>query len=182
MPELTGLEFLKTLTNPPRIIITTAHKKYAVDGYEYDVVDYLLKPISFERFAKAITKYYKSSVDELKVLTDCEENSAEIFFYVKENKKTIKILIDDILFIESMKDYVTIHMKEKKVITKLTISTFEEKLPETKFIRIHRSFIVSLIHITAFTSNSVEVGKKELTIGRSYKNSLMKTLNYSNYK
>ena len=176
MPEITGLEFLNTLTNPPKVILTTAHRKYALDGYEYNVVDYLLKPISFERFLKAINKYYKSGTNDFTVASNTSESIDENYIYVKENKKAVKIFLDDILFIESMKDYVTIFTKDKKVITKATITSFEEKLLPEKFIRIHRSYIVSKKYITAFTASSVEIGKKELTIGRSYKNSVMREL------
>lgn len=176
MPEITGLEFLNTLNNPPKVILTTAHRKYALEGYEHDVIDYLLKPISFERFLKAINKYYKSATNDFTIVSNAGESTDDNYIYVKENKKAVKIFLDDILFIESMKDYVTIFAKDKKVITKATITSLEEKLPPEKFIRIHRSYIASKKHISAFTASSVEIGKKELTIGRSYKNSVMKEL------
>ena len=178
MPELTGLDFLKALTKHPKIIITTAHRKYAIEGFELDVLDYLLKPISFERFLKAIGKYNKTPENESTV-TRLQSNSVEEdFIYVKANKKVIKISINDILFIEGLKDYVVIHTNEKKTITKFTMSAIEKKLPGNKFLRINRSFIVSLLHIDAFTATSIEIGKKELTIGRSYKQSVMKALQY----
>ncbi len=178
MPELTGLEFLKSINNPPKVILTTAHRKYALDGFELDVVDYLLKPISFERFLKAIQKYYKTIEDTFKVFSknDSEEDS---FIYVKENKKVVKIYLYEIVYIESLKDYVTIHTETKNVISKISISLLQEQLPQDKFLRIHKSYIVSLSKINAFTSDSVEIGKKELTIGRTYKDSVLKTLNYN---
>ena len=178
MPELTGLEFLKSIKNPPKIIFTTAHRKYAVEGFELDVVDYLLKPISFERFLKALEKYYKSTESDFKVISD-KDSSENDFIYVKENKKAVKILFKEILYVESLKDYVVIHTDTKKVISKIPISTLEEQLPAGKFLRIHRSFIVSVSKIDAFTSYSIEIGKKELTIGRTYKNSVLKELNYT---
>ena len=178
MPELTGLDFLKALTNRPKIIITTAHRKYALEGFELDVLDYLLKPISFDRFLKAMDKYYKSAENESSVTQPISKFGEEDFMYVKENKKVIKISINDIQFIEGMKDYVVIHTRDKKTVTKSAMSAIEKKLPENKFLRIHRSFIVSLSHIDAFTSTSIEIGKKELTIGRSYKQSVMKALKY----
>ncbi|MFC2135359.1 LytR/AlgR family response regulator transcription factor [Bacteroidota bacterium] len=179
MPELTGIDFLKSLSNPPKVILTTAYRKYALEGYELDVVDYLLKPISFERFMKAINKYYKAAGNELKVIQ--EEKDGEDYIYVKENKKSIKLDFAEIKYIESLKDYVTIYTETKKVITKITMTELEEKLPSNKFIRIHRSFIVSIPKIEAFTSTSIEIGKKELTIGRNYKNSVMKALKHTEW-
>ncbi len=178
MPELTGLDFLKALAKPPKIIITTAHRKYAIEGFELDVLDYLLKPISFDRLLKAIDKYNKSAENETIVTQPKSNSGEEDFIYVKENKKVIKISINDILFIEGLKDYVVIHTLAKKTVTKSTISAIEKKLSGNKFLRIHRSFIVSLLHIDAFTATSIEIGKKELTIGRSYKQSVMKALKY----
>ena len=179
MPELTGIDFIKSISNPPKVILTTAYRKYALEGYELDVVDYLLKPISFERFMKAINKYYKTAGNEFKVVQ--QENNEENFIYVKENKKSIKLDFAEIRYIESMKDYATIYTDNKKVITKITMNELEEKLPPNKFIRIHRSFIVSIPKIEAFTSTSIEIGKRELTIGRSYKNAVMKALKHSEW-
>ena len=178
MPELTGLDFLKALAKPPKIIITTAHRKYAIEGFELDVLDYLLKPISFERFLKAIDKYNKSAENESSVTQPQISSGEEEFIYVKANKKVIKISITDIIFIEGLKDYVVIHTPEQKIIAKSTMIAIEKKLPGDKFLRIHRSYIVSLLHIDAFTATSIEIGKKELTIGRSYKQSVMKALQY----
>ena len=181
MPKITGIVFLKTIKNPPKVIITTAYRDYALDGYELDVVDYLLKPISFERFLKAINKFYQLQQNDLIVMntTDTSQQSDESFIYVRADKKVLKILLKDILMIESIKDYVQIHTIDRKVITKNQISHFEEKLPPEKFVRIHRSYIVSISKITAFTSTMIEIGKEELPIGRSYKNGVIKTLNYN---
>lgn len=179
MPELTGLDFLKSLSHPPKAILTTAHRKYALEGYELDVIDYLLKPISFERFLKAVNKYFKSADSDNKVIH--EDTNEDDFIYVKENKKAVKISLDEILYIESMKDYVTFHTDKKKIITKSTMSELEEKLPAERFVRIHRSYIVAIQKIDAFTSTSVEIGKKELTIGRNYKNGVMKVLRQSDW-
>ncbi len=180
MPEITGLEFLKTLKNPPKVIITTAYRKYAIDGYELDVLDFLLKPVSFERLLKAIDKYYKYASSDVKVIhNQRSDNNDKDIIYVKENKKIVRLELKDILFIESLKDYVVIHTVYKKVITKISISALEKKLPAERFLRIHRSYIAAVDKIDAFTPNSVEIGKKELTIGRSYKNTVMKSLGYS---
>lgn len=181
MPKITGIDFLKTLKNPPKVIITTAYRDYAIESYELDVIDYLLKPISFERFFKAIQKFYQISNNQkqetvspiLENKTDTEE-----YLYVRADKKMQKIFLKDILYIESLKDYIKIFCAEKTIITKQPISSFEEKLPEDQFLRIHRSFIVSMPKIEAFSSHTIEIKSKELPIGRSYKNIVMKALNY----
>ncbi len=179
MPELSGIELLKTLTDPPKVIFTTAHRKYAIEGYELDVVDYLLKPISFGRFMKSIEKYYKLRSNEKNTVSMSAESSVaeEPFVYVKDDKKLFKVFLKDIIFIESMKDYLKIHTENGNYVTKETISHFEEILPEDRFLRIHRSYIVSVDRITAITTSSIEIGKKELTIGRSYKQSVTRSLN-----
>ena len=182
MPQLTGLDLIKSLKNPPKIIITTAHRKYAIEGFELDVIDYLLKPISFERFLKAMDKFYKSAniPGQSTVVNTGDNFEKEDFVYVKENRKLVKIKYDEILFVESLKDYVIVHTDKKKIITKERISVLEEKLPGDKFIRIHRSYIVSVSKISAITPVSLEIGSKELTIGRNYKNSVLKFLNFYN--
>ncbi len=178
MPELTGLDFLKSIRNPPKVIFTTAHRKYAIDGFELDVVDYLLKPISFDRFLKALEKYFKSVEPGFKVISN-NTPAENDYIYVKENKRAVKILFKEILYIESLKDYVIIHTETKNIISKIPISDLEEQLPTGRFLRIHRSFIVSVSKIDAFTSYSVDIGKKELTIGRTYKNSVLKELGFT---
>lgn len=177
MPQISGLEFLKTLSNPPKIIITTAHRKYAIEGFEFDVVDYLLKPISFERFMKAIDKYYQRSKTALAANYELSApQNEEPFVYVKADRKVIKILLKDILYLESMKDYVIIFLKDKKIVTKDHISFFEHLLPQNMFLRIHRSYIVSISKISSVTKTSVEVSNKELPISRNYKNNVLKAL------
>jgi DNA-binding LytR/AlgR family response regulator len=181
MPQMTGLDFLKTLNKPPKVIITTAYREYALDGYELDVVDYLLKPISFERFMKAINKYYLYK-DKTIIVSDNSQFSqhSDSYIYVKADKKVVKILLQDILYIESIKDYVQIYTTRKSIITKNQIGNLEEKLPADKFVRIHKSYMVSISQINTFTSNTIEIKNKKLPIGRSYKNMVLKTLNYPN--
>jgi DNA-binding LytR/AlgR family response regulator len=178
MPQITGVEFLKTLKHPPRVIITTAYREYALDGFELDVVDYLIKPITFERFLKSINKYYQISQEDL--FPESSVNFSvpieEAFIYVKENKKVIKIHLNEIVYIEGLSEYVQIYTGSKKIITKTSMGNMEEKLPGSGFLRIHKSFIVSLNKIEAFTSGSIEVPGKELPIGRSYKNSVLEVL------
>jgi len=180
MPKLTGIDFIKTLRNPPKIVITTAYREYALEGYELNILDYLVKPISFERFLKALNKYYELAGNQtFAPPTETPHNEEEKAIYVKENKKMIKILLKEILFIESLKDYVKIHTPTKSVITKQLISYFEETLDKDKFLRIHKSFIVSKDKIEAFTASSVEITGKELPIGRNYKNEVLAKLNFT---
>lgn len=178
MPKLTGIDFLKTLTRPPKVIITTAYRDYALEGYELDVVDYLLKPISFERFLKAINKVYKTeSIFSTPVDAPAEAGSQEAYIYLKADKKMVKVMMDDILYIESLKDYVRVKTKQKEVITHQKISYLEEKLPEDLFLRIHRSFMVAINKIETYTAVTIEVPGKELPIGRNYKNQVLAVLN-----
>jgi DNA-binding LytR/AlgR family response regulator len=181
MPQITGIEFIKTLKNPPKVIITTAYRQYAIDGYELDVVDFLLKPISFERFLKSINKYYHYASQDMTVVTAPVTDGLGDSSYmdVRENKKIVRIYLRDIKFIEGLNEYVGINTAERKIITKCSLTRIEEKLPSDRFLRIHKSFIVPMARIQAFTSTTVEVDKKELPIGRSYKNIVLKTLNYT---
>ena len=181
MPQITGIEFLKTLKHPPKVIITTAYREYALDGFELDVVDYLLKPITFERFLKSINKYYQITQEEVQNIAPDPSAvpPAEAFIYVKENKKVIKLHLNDILYVEGLSEYVQIYTGKKKIITKTSMTNMQEKLPDTSFMRIHKSFIVSMAKIEAFTAHSIEVPGKELPIGRSYKNSVLEALQYN---
>ncbi|WP_167606894.1 LytR/AlgR family response regulator transcription factor [Maribellus sediminis] len=180
MPQITGIEFLKTLKNPPKVILTTAYRQYAIDGFELDVVDYLLKPITFERFLKAVNKYYELSTDESmsngSVVMHNHSNGEEAFIYVKENKKVLKVHLNDILYLEGLSEYVQIYTENKKIVTKNSMTNMASKLPDTEFMRIHKSYIVSMSKIQAFTTSSVEIPGKQLPIGRSYKNSVIEAL------
>lgn len=178
MPEVTGIDFLKSLQRPPRVIFTTAYRKYAPEGFELDVVDYLLKPISLDRMMTAINKYYRSSnpVHNTDGSSSAGEGTSQNFIFLKEDRKMVKVDYDDILFIESLKDYVVIHTRNKKVVTKIGITELEDELPESSFIRIHRSYIVAIKNIDVYTPTSVEIGKRELTIGRSYKHNALAIL------
>ncbi|MEZ5197457.1 MAG: LytTR family DNA-binding domain-containing protein [Bacteroidales bacterium] len=179
MPEVTGLNFLKSLNHPPKVILTTAYREYALDAFELDVIDYMLKPISHERLMKAINKYYEYASSDLQI-SDSVKNEVEEddYLYVKSDRKMKKVLFKDILYIEGLKDYVHIIANQKNIITKHTLSELEKKLPAVKFIRIHRSCIVAMDKITAFTANEVEIGTEELPIGRSYKNEVMRALKF----
>jgi len=183
MPELTGLDFLKTLQNPPHVIFTTAYRNYAIDAFDLDVLDYLLKPISFERFLKSINKFYnrkKESITNIKQNANSYHDTSS-FIYIKKGKSMVKILVNNIIYIESLKDYVKIHTKEQTYLTKQQIKVFEEILPEDKFLRIHKSFIISLNSITSFSPSKIEINQTILPIGRTYKSLVLKKLNYGSY-
>lgn len=177
MPRLNGTDFVRSLRNVPKIIFTTAHKEYAHEGFELDVVDYLLKPIRFDRFLRAVNKAFPQRQPDAEpaVLNGNLENKfASPFMYVKVDRKMVKVLLDDVLFIESDKDYVKIYTTNSTIITRQTISSVEAMLSENKFLRIHRSFIVSLDKIRSFSNETVEIGNKELPIGKLYRNSFLK--------
>lgn len=178
MPQLNGNDFLKTIKHPPKVIFTTAFPDYALEGYELDAVDYLLKPIHFERFLKAvnkITEHNQSNNTIAKSVT--EENShTESFVYFRADRKMVKVMLQDILYVESMKDYVKIFTTSGQIISKQSISSVEEMLPDNKFIRTHRSFIISLEKIKSFTNELIEIEKAEIPIGKLYRNAVIKVL------
>ncbi len=176
MPEISGLSLAKSVNKNVKIIFTTAYREYAVDGFDLRAVDYLLKPISFERLLQAISKY----LDENAVIQKTERielipEKSESFF-VRTERKMVKICFSEILYIESLADYVKIHLADKTIVTRETISGIEAKLPQQEFIRIHRSFIVALSAIDSFTNEYVEIGKKQIPISRSYKKEVLETL------
>lgn len=171
MPSLSGLELLKTLSNPPKVIITTAYREYATEGYEYDVVDYLLKPISLERFAKAIDRYQHRVASSSK-----KPEVADSFFYVSANKKNHKVSYDEICFLQSLKDYTRLHLVDRQLTVKGNVGKFDALLPQSLFIRVHRSYIVSLNKISAFTQQDIEIGDVEIPIGASYKETIQEHL------
>lgn len=183
MPQITGIEFLKTLKNPPKVIITTAYREYAVEGFELDVVDFLLKPITFERFLKAVNKYYQVNTEDSQQkssVVSLQNGQDEPFIYVKDSKKVIKVPLKEILYLEGLSEYVQIFTSDKKIVTKTSMTNMAEKLPDQDFMRIHKSYIVSLSKIHAFTSSSIEIPGKALPIGRSYKNSVLEALQVQN--
>lgn len=178
MPELLGTEFVKSLHNPPKIIFTTAFKEYALDGFELDAVDYLLKPIRFERFLKAVNKAFPGRGDHTAMLEDAasEQKNSDDFFYIRVERKLVKIILKDLLYIESDRDYVKIYTTDRIYVTRQTISSIEAMLDDKEFIRIHRSFMISLSKIRSFNNESVEIGSEELPIGKLYRNHFMRTV------
>jgi two-component system LytT family response regulator len=166
MPQLSGLDLLKTLRQPPKTILTTAYREFALDGFELGVIDYLLKPITFDRFFKSIERYLNTTNLAVPEVI----SSSEIqFIYLKSGHKYFKVNVTDIFYAESLKDYVQVHTKEKTISAKYKISDLEKELEGKGFLRIHRSFLVNLQHVTAFTANDIEIGKLELPIGETYK-------------
>lgn len=176
MPQLNGNDFLKTLKNPPKVIFTTAYSEYALEGYELDVVDYLMKPIPFDRFLKAVNKAYPSGAAKPSSYVNSEEKKSEAFVYFRADRKMVKVMLADILYIESMKDYIKVVTGDGTIITKQSISSVEEMLPETSFVRVHRSYIVSLGKIKTFTAELIEIGDTEIPVGKLYRNGVMKCL------
>ncbi len=175
MPRLLGTDLLKALPNPPKVIFTTAFRDYAVEGFELGAIDYLLKPYSFDRFLRAVHKALNLEQRNQPAQND-SVTQTDRFLYVRADRKMVKVMVDDILYVESLKDYVRILLKEQQVITKQTITALEEMLPENDFVRIHRSFIVSLNKINSYNQHAVFLGKTELPVGPLYKQEFMKRL------
>lgn len=171
MPQMTGLELVKSLPYPPKIVFTTAYAEHAVEGFDLNATDYLMKPIAFERFLQAVNKV-KDTMDPGK-----GEASGEDFFFVKADKKLVKIKFSEILYIEGLKDYVIIKKEEGRVIALQTMKSLQSKLPANIFQRIHRSYIVNIQRINAVVGNSIELtesGKaKHIPIGKNYKEEIL---------
>jgi DNA-binding LytR/AlgR family response regulator len=178
MPGINGTDMLRSLKNPPRVIFTTAYSEYALEGFELNAVDYLLKPIPFDRFLRAVGKVFQQPDSHGKAALSYETpvSDREAFIYLKVDRKTIKLNINDIFWIESLRDYVKVVAKEQVYITKQKISLLEEMLPESKFVRIHRSFMVAINKIDSFYSYSIEINGHELPIGRNYKQDVQRKL------
>lgn len=175
LPKLKGLDFIKALKKPPHIIITSAYQEYALQGYELNVVDYLLKPIEFNRFVMAVNKLKDRDTADVPVLAPAAVmERAALFFNV--GKKRVKVYIDEILFIESLKEYIRITTKDRAILTKLQLGQIEEMLARNGFLRIHRSFLVARNKIDAFSATDVEISGKLIPIGRSYKEQVMVAL------
>jgi DNA-binding LytR/AlgR family response regulator len=178
LPKLKGLDFLKTLKNPPAVILTTAYHEYALESYDYGVLDYLLKPIEFSRFLVAINKVVPAAPEPSPVskagVTPGASSNAYLFFNV--NKKKARVVLDEVLYIESIKENVKIVTLNKTIVTKYNISQLELDLPAANFLRIHRSFIVAKNKVDFFDANDVEIRGKEIPIGRSYKDVVFKEL------
>jgi len=180
MPDLTGVEFLKTLKSKPVVIFTTAYQEYALEGYELDVIDYMLKPISFERFVQGVNK----AMDFIKLKnrqthippSTPQEKLTKDFINLKADYKIYKVKHNDILFVEGLKEYVTFYTKAKKYIVLESLKNLEEKLPSVQFMRVHKSYIVNIEKIDSLYGNIIEIGDKEIPIGKSYADEVKRIL------
>jgi DNA-binding LytR/AlgR family response regulator len=168
LPKLKGLDFIKTLKHPPHIIITSAYHEYALQGYEYNVVDYLLKPVEFSRFLMAVNKLRQAMPSEVMPPASLQVGERSYLFF-NVSKKKVKVFLDEILYIESLKEYIRIVTTNKSILTKFQLGQVEELLARNNFLRVHRSFIVAKDKIDAFTATDVEISSKQIPIGRSYK-------------
>ncbi|MBC7828553.1 MAG: response regulator transcription factor [Chitinophagaceae bacterium] len=175
MPKITGLEFLKTLANPPMVIFTTAYPQYAVDGFELNAADYLLKPFSFERFWKAVMKartlFESGKVSSLQPLIVEAEH-----FFIKTDNKLVKINYSDILYVEALQNYIAVHTINKKYITYLTFKAVEESLPPQIFLKVHKSYLVALSKIESIEGNEIIIGLHHIPISRNMKEEVMERI------
>ena len=173
MPKITGLDFFKTLKNAPPVIFTTAYPQYALEGFEVNALDYLVKPVSFERFLKAALKareYYE--IRE----TNAKEAATADHFFIKADNKLVKILFNDVLYVEALQNYVTIHTSTKKYMTYLTFKSVEEYLPADKFLKVHKSYIVAASKVDTIEGNDIRIGQQHIPVSRNQKDEVMEKL------
>lgn len=168
MPNISGMSFYKSLKNPPAVIFTTAYSEYAIDGFEVNAIDYLLKPFSFDRFLTAVNKAF----DALQT----PENTIEEAIYVKENKTLHKVILQNILYIEALGDYVKIHLEDKSIVTNSTFTNMLEQLPSNQFVRTHKSFAINLKMLDSVSGNQIIINNTKIPIGQTYKVEFMKLL------
>ncbi len=180
MPKITGLDFLKTLPQAPPVIFTTAYPQYALDGFDVNALDYLVKPISFERFLKAANKAKEYYELRLKNKTESDKEPSS-YFFIKVDGKLLKIYLEDILFVEALQNYVAIHTKDKKHITYLTLGNVSEYLPEDEFIKTHKSFIVPVKKVESIEGNELRIGGHLIPISRNLKDGVMGKLLGKNF-
>lgn len=174
MPDISGISFAKSINKNIKIIFTTAYREYAVEGFELQAVDYLLKPISFERLLKSVNIYFEVHSDSIN--NDRQSIETNNFMFVRSERRMVKVDFDTIIYIESFSDYIKIHLAQKTIITRETISAIEAKLPNKQFIRIHRSYIIALVHINSFTNEHIVIHNRALTISRSFKKEVLSLL------
>ncbi|HZV69976.1 MAG TPA: LytTR family DNA-binding domain-containing protein [Saprospiraceae bacterium] len=174
LPKINGIDFIKTIQNQSQVILTTAYDHYALEGYNLNVVDYLLKPIEFSRFLQAIQKIKRNHTT---ISEPAEGNPRkDSFHFFNVDKRQVKVFLDDILYIESLKEYIKIHTHENYLLTKLQIGEFESLLASPNLLRVHKSYIINLNKVTAYSANLIEIGKHQIPIGRTYKEFIMKHL------
>jgi DNA-binding LytR/AlgR family response regulator len=178
MPEISGISFARSLSNPPAIIFTTAYREYAADGFELQAIDYLVKPIPFDRFLKAVNHYFKLHSRSVEMTTvETRGRPEEEFILLKDSKKTHKVFLCDIKYIESDGDYIRFYLQNRKIMVRGSLSSMEVTLPSALFLRIHNSYIINLRKVNAITLYSVEIDGTELPISRSHKEKVLKILN-----
>ena len=170
LPGMSGLHFLRSLSDPPLVVLTTAYAEYALESYEFNVIDYLLKPISFERFSKAVNKLLDG---RLYSLAGKETPPPGDHIFIKSNSKFFRVNFSEILYVQGMKDYLKVHTPDYTLITHQTMNDLEKTLPARQFIRVHRSYLVSVRHIKTIYGNSIELGKETIPIGLNYKDTVM---------
>lgn len=175
MPKITGIDFFKTLQHAPPVIFTTAYPQYALDGFELNALDYLVKPISFDRFFKAALKAKEYYEIREKNNSDTRVASSD-YFFIKADNKLVKLFFDDILFAEALQNYVLIHTRDKKYITYLTFKSVEEYLPADRFIKTHKSYIISAGKIESIEGNNIRIGSHDVPISRNMKEEVMEKL------
>jgi DNA-binding LytR/AlgR family response regulator len=171
LPGMSGLHFLSTLKEPPLVILTTAYAEYALESYEFNVIDYLLKPISFERFSKAVGKVLNGKL--WPVLSEEQERGGSDHIFIKASGKYFKVDFSEIVYVQGMKDYLKIHTSDYSLMTLRTMNDIERLLPPKRFIRVHKSYLVAIAHIRSIYGNSVELDKETIPIGNSYKETVM---------
>lgn len=171
LPKLKGVDFVKTLKHKPNIIFTTAYHEYAIEGFELEALDYLLKPIAFPRFLQAVNRVPVDNTTAAKAINiqKPHQSEAQTYLFFNVNKKQVKVLLNEITYIESLKDYVRLHLTNRQLVIKYQLGEMVELLPADRFVRVHRSYIVALEKITAFTKEMIELGEFRVPIGRSYK-------------
>ena len=177
MPKLTGFEFLRTLTNPPKIIVTTAYKEHALEGYELNVSDYILKPFSFDRLVKAINKAISEVPKNAKTTISSDSSPVKSRLFLKGDKKYHQIHLDDILYIEAYGNYSKVFLKDEMIVSHEKISSFESLIPQENFLRVHKSFIIAIDKIKLIEGNRINIENHKIPIGQTYKSSINKLYN-----
>lgn len=180
MPQITGTDFLRSLRNPPAVVFTTAYRDFALEGFELAAIDYLLKPISFERFMTAVSRFqYPTSESNVAIGNKTEDRvTGQEFIFVREDKRMKKVMLSDILFVESIKDYVKIITPNSGILTYLKMGYLEENLPNDRFIRVHKSYIANINAIQAFSATEIEIADTMIPIGRYYKQTVLQKLEH----
>ncbi|WP_346857206.1 LytTR family DNA-binding domain-containing protein [uncultured Draconibacterium sp.] len=180
MPEMKGTDLVRTLQNPPAVVFTTAYREYAIESYELNILDYLLKPISFERFLQTIDKYNQQNITISEVSLH-KNNGDEEYIYLREKNIIHKVPVSEVIFVESFGDYIKLHTNDREINSRATISSIQKTLPDKLFIRIHRSYLVAKKRITSFSPVMVTLAGKEFPIGTRYRKTTFEKLNYNSF-